>query len=307
MILYYFTVKGLVTDNELDDMIKIQQFEDIKQEKAKSMLDETKVLFITANPTEHKAVIKFFKPRESTKWLLKCAYKFSIGFLKRTAHYTFGKFGKYNAAVQIMGAQGPAAAQSIIITTAMCFKNLEAIFAVGVACGVECKTKMLDVIVAKKVTFYSDARFSTTAYGRPKIESRSISNLNTSKQFCSMFQQMPKWSTENSSIIKRLTVQPEMHLGNVLSENYLVDNKDIKICLLENFAPDAIAIEMESAGLFYEYGDHNVEIMLVKAVSDFGDGHKSKEYQPTAALLAAECVHHYLSGEGKNLTYYGIY
>ena len=287
-------------------MIKIQQFEDIKQDKAESMLDETKVLFITANPTEHKAVIKFFKPRESTKRLLKCAYKFSIGFLKRTAHYTFGKFGKYDAAVQIMGAQGPAAAQSIIITTAMCFKNLEAIFAVGVACGVECKTEMLDVIVAKKVTFYSDARLSTKD-GQLKIESRSTSNLDTSQQFCSKFQQMPKWPTENSSIIKRLTKQPKKRLGNVLSGNYLVDNKDIKICLLENFAPDAIGIEMESAGLFYEYGDHNVEIMLVKAVCDFGDGKKCKEYQPTAALLAAECVHHYLSREGKSLTYYGVY
>ena len=300
----YFTVKGLVTPDELDamidDMIKRQPFEDIKQDKAKSVLDETKVLFITANPTEYKAVMKFLKPRNSTKTLLKCEYKISIGFLKRTEHYTFGKFGKYNAAVQRMVKQGPAAAQSVIMTTAFCFKNLEAIFAVGVACGVKGKTKLLDVIVAKTVNFYTDARLSTKD-GKLKIESRSKSHFDTSQQYCSKFEQLPEWSTKSSSIIKRLPKPPEMHLGNVLSGNYLIDNEDIKTCLLDNFAPKAIGIEMESAGLFYEKDSCDVQLMVVKAVCDFGDGKKTKEYQPTAALLAAECVHHYLSIEGKTL------
>ena len=35
--------------------------------------------------------------------------------------------------------------------------------------------------------------------------------------------------------------------------------------------------------------------MIVKAVSDFGDGGKDNRYQPTAALLAADCLKHYLS------------
>ena len=52
---------------------------------------------------------------------------------------------------------------------------------------------------------------------------------------------------------------------------------------------------MEGAGLFHNYRDHSFEILIVKAVCDFGDGKKGKKYQPTAALLAAECVKHYLS------------
>ena len=297
MILHHFIVNDLVTESELNDMIKAQHCEDINQDKVKSMLLETKILFVTANPFEHEAVLNFFKPRKSTNTLLRCEYKVSIGFLKRTAHYTFGKFGEYNAAVERMVKQGPAAAQSVIMTTAFCFEKLEAIFAVGVACGVKPKTELLDVIVAKTVNFYTDARLSTKD-GQLKIESRSKSRLDTSQQFLSKFQQIPKWPRESSSIIKRLTKQPKMHFGNVLSGNYLVDNKDIKKCLIENFAPDAIGIEMESAGLFYEFDSCDVQLMVVKAVCDLGDGKKNKDYQPTAALLAAECVHHYLSREG---------
>ena len=34
-------------------------------------------------------------------------------------------------------------------------------------------------------------------------------------------------------------------------------------------------------------------MIIVKAVCDFGDGKKNKDFQPTAALLAASCVKRY--------------
>ena len=56
---------------------------------------------------------------------------------------------------------------------------------------------------------------------------------------------------------------------------------------------------MESSGLYDLHITNccQLEIMIVKAVCDFGDGEKKKHFQPHAALLAAECVHHYLSNE----------
>ena len=301
-------------------MIKEKEkgIESITKAKAKGMMDKTDIVLITANSIEKKAVLSFLKPRESEK-LKQCDYEFSIGFLKRIACCSFGKFGKHNAALLTMGRQGPAAAQSTIITIAMCFKNLKAIFAVGVACGVEGKADKLDVIVADRVKFYTEARLSTRQpdtqsksdhsnheelYIESKsdhlkdeelhIESRS-DQLKTSINFFNCFQQSPSWPAEDSFIVKRLAKQPKKLLKPILSGNFLIDNKKLQDDLLKAFAPDAVGIEMESAGFFYEFGNHNVQLMVVKAVCDFGDGKKNKEYQPTAALLAAECVDHYLS------------
>ena len=292
-------MKSLISKEELEKMSEMPQnsCESINENESKLMMDATEVLLITANDNEYNAVLKFLDPRESKRTLLKCDHPIPVGFLKRKAHYVFGRFGMCKVAVHFLSNQGPAAAQSAIITAALCFKNLDAIFAVGVTCGVKHKTKLLDVIVAEKVSFYTDARLSTED-GQLKIEPRSTHNLITSKDYRSKFTMTKlKWSKD---IMKRLLHEPRMHFKNVLSGNYLIDNEDVQKTLLSTFARDAYGIEMESAGLFYEYGNHNVQLMVVKAVCDYGDGSKNKEYQPTAALLAAECVHHYLS-KGKTI------
>ena len=299
MICYFAAVKGLKSKEELEKM-SAKDFEELNENESKPIMDATEVLLITANENEYNAVLKFLKPRESKNKLMKCDYRIPLGFLKRAAHYIFGMFGVCKVAVHLLSDQGPAAAQSAIITAALCFKNLDAIFAVGVICGVKGRTKLLDVIVAEKVSFYTDGRLSTQD-GELNIESRSTQNLTTSRNYCSTFKMTkPKWSKHNSDIMKCLLDEPSMHFKNVLSGNYLIDNENIQKTLLDKFAHDAYGIEMESAGLFYEYSNHNVQLMLVKAVCDYGDGSKNKKYQPTAALLAAECVHHYLS-KGKTI------
>ena len=103
-------------------------------------------------------------------------------------------------------------------------------------------------------------------HNETKIESRS-NEFKISHHFYEYFTKQPEWPMNTSSSVMK------MHCGKVLSGNYLTGNKRIKE-LLENFASDAIGIEMESAGLFldYEESDHRVLIMLVKALCDFGDG-----------------------------------
>ena len=290
-------------------MCNKKEFEGTYDKEAKLMINKTEVLLITANPNEYNAVIHFLEPRVAKRNLLMYEYKVSIGFLTRNARYVFGRFGTCNVAVHKIPMQGPAAAQSALITAALCFDKLSAIFAVGVACGVKGKTKLLDVIIADKVSFYTEARFSTVKLSPQNkilnIEPRAPRYLTTSNSYRSKFMMKPKWSKHNSVIMKCLSHEPEMYFKNVLSGNYLIDNEDVQETLLNTFAPDAYAIEMEIAGLFCDYGDHHVQLMLVKAICDYGDGEKGKEYQPTAALLAAECVHHYLS-KGKNLSYFYV-
>ena len=251
------------------------------------------ILLVTVNKHEYNAVLSSLNPVKNSK-LSKYTHCCKIPPLKKTATYVFGKFGAFNVAVHKMVAQGPAAAQDVITVSSSCFgDNLNAIIAVGVTCGVENKSDYLDVLVSDKITFYQYA--DTIDKDKLKID---VANLPTSSFLLDVFNQPPQWPINKSSeTVAKLTKKPVLRFGTILSGNKLVDNKKYKEELLENFSPDAIGIEMEGAGLFHNCSDHNYEILIVKSVCDFGDGKKDKKYQPTAALLAAECVKHYLSDD----------
>ena len=268
------------------------------KEDSDKLIENTKILIITANKIEYEAVLYFLKQRRDTSRPLVYNHQCKIGFISKEIEYVFGEFAGSNAAVHKMTSQGPSAAQSVIIEAAQCFgNNLKEIFAVGIACGIG-KAKILDVIVADKITSYTSARFSTVNEEFTPIL-RSVAHLPT-KKLVPYFHRTPRWPTKDSKIVKRLLRKPEKRIGEMLTGNYLIDNKEIRDDLVKSCAPEAIGIEMEGAGLFHDIDNHQVKIVLVKAISDFGDGGKHKEYQPTAALLAAECVHHYLSIANKS-------
>ena len=290
------TEKNLVTQEELGSMIENKKVKFITEHEAESFRKKTQILLVTANKFENEAVLSFLEPIEGDA-LLKYQYNWKIGFIKKQVMYIFGKFGAVNAAVHLMVKQGSASAQDVVIIASACFgNNLDAIFAVGVACGVKGKSDLLDVLVSKSITCYNASRYGTTKDGKPEILSRDMTNLDTDPFIIGRFNTLPHWPIKDSptSIVNRLTKPPQMHMSLILSGDYLVDNKDLKEQLLKNFAKEAKGIEMEGAGLFHDKAQHDCKIMIVKAVCDFGDGLKDKSYQPTAALLAAECLHHYL-------------
>ena len=284
--------RNLVKPDELESMVK--KVKGIQEHQAESLRKKTQILLVTANDFENKAVLSFLKPIKGDA-LLRYHYNWKMGFIKKQAMYIFGKFGAVNAAVHLMGKQGSSAAQDVVIIASACFgNNLDAIFAVGVACGVEGKSDLLDVLVSKSITCYNASRYGTTKDGKPEILNRDMTNLDTDPFIIGRFSTPPHWPTKDSPLVNRLTKPPKMCKGLILSGDYLIDNKDLKEQLLKNFAKEAIGIEMEGAGLFHDNAQHDCKIMIVKSVCDFGDGLKDKSYQPTAALLAAECLHHYL-------------
>jgi len=88
---------------------------------------------------------------------------------------------------------------------------------------------------------------------------------------------------------------PTFRPGLILSGPYRTDDPVIKELLSKDFASEAIGIEMEGFHLFTATQQIISNGIIVKAVCDFGDGKKSKEYQPTAALMAANFVNKRLS------------
>ena len=291
--------ENLVTQDELQSMVAKKKDKFITEHEAESFRKKTQILLVTANKFENEAVLSFLEPIEGDA-LLKYHYNWIIGFIKKQAIFIFGKFGAFNAAVHLMVKQGSAAAQDVVTVASACFGNsLDAIFAVGVACGVQRKSNLLDVLVSKSITCYNASRYGTSEDGKPEILNRDMTNLHTDTCIIGRFSTLPHWPTKDSPLVNRLTKPPEMRKGLILSGDYLIDNKDLKEQLIKNFAKEAIGIEMEGAGLFHDKAQHECDckVMIVKAVCDFGDGSKDKSYQPTAALLAAECLHHYLREE----------
>ena len=289
MKLYLYVDEGLISDDELKSTIDEISIVDTNDSAIPSTIQ---ILLVTANETEYFAALTFLSPLVGFDTLLK--YHHVNSRINKDAVYIFGKFGNFYAAVHRMTKQGPAAAQDVVTVAADCFgSKLNAIFAVGVACGVEGKSNMLDVLVSKTISVYTAARISTSSDGGYEIENRGSTNMPVSSFLQTYFDQPPKWPGKDS-IASRLLKKPTQRSGNILSGNYLIDHVKFKQQLLKSFAYDAIGIEMEGAGLIQDYPDTKYKIMVIKAVCDFGDGKKDKKYQPTAAMLAVECLKHYI-------------
>jgi Nucleoside phosphorylase len=78
----------------------------------------------------------------------------------------------------------------------------------------------------------------------------------------------------------------DVYWGPVISGQKLVDDVEFKSNLFV-VASDAIAGEMEGAGLYSSASSLNTPWIVVKGVSDWGDGKKHKDYQMLAATAAA--------------------
>lgn len=240
---------------------------EIQPDEFKLYRELTQILLVTANKNELNAVKALLEPVKDNV-LHKYTYTWRCSFLIKQATYIFGKFGAFKVAVQKLRNQGSAAAQDAVTIASTCFDNLDAIFAVGVACGVNTKSNLLDVLVSKKISCYN--------------------LIETSAFFIECFENKKEWQDKQFPKAKK-------RMALILSGDFLVDNKEFRDQLINKYEKDAIGIEMEGGGLIHEYKQNNCEIMIVKAVSDLGDGYKDKRYEPTAALLAARCLKHYLN------------
>jgi len=290
----------VLSDDELKQK-NASNFPSLSKAEAETVCANVQVLLLTANSNEYNAVLNFLCPMEGKSNVVRYQYVWNQGIAKGTALYIFGKYGAFNAAVQLLSTQGSFAAKDAINTANVCFtKKFHAVFAVGVACGRKDKNNFFDVLVSEKVSLYDAARIGTED-DEVKITQRGIRNCPTSDFFIPRFKQ-DNW-VNNSKVVEEIKAKikytPKQCMGNILSGNYLIDNKKVKVTLADNFDPEYIGIEMEGGGLYNDIFQHRsrLQVMIVKGVCDFGDGNKNKLFQPTAALLAADCVRHYLNDE----------
>ena len=257
------------------------------------VLEKIVVLLVTVNNNETLATRSYLKPLDGHENIYKFSKRDDFNQLHEVATYYIGKYGACPAAIRVIppGSQVLGGASSVPRMALGCFPHLGAIIGVGVACGVEKKVKMCDVVVSSKVVNYDQGRIQ---HGEFTSRGQAI---NASEYLHMLLTERVKWP--NDSFRKRLQ-ESKMHIpkvksGVVLSGPYLIDDAVMKQLLIKDFAQEAIGVEMEGAYLFAASRPASTDVILVKAVCDYGDGRKDKSYQPTAALMAADWVHTQLS------------
>jgi nucleoside phosphorylase len=244
------------------------------------LVESIDVLVLTTTPVERKAVLSAMVPLPGRASIVSGA----LG----QATYRFGQLGRYFA-VHVESTMGSVAREAAQLTVADAIHEIrpKAIIVVGIAFGMSRVRQSLgDVLGAESIWPYELMKVKEsvrTPRGVP-IQSGPI--------LAERFRTHSKsWS------FPRVHGAVDYLPGPVLSGEKLLDNKIFRDSLLTTCAT-AIGGEMEGAGAYGAASRYKVEIILVKGICDWADGHKNDRAQPFAACAAVDLVRHVLSVDG---------
>ncbi|HEY0739208.1 MAG TPA: tetratricopeptide repeat protein [Herpetosiphonaceae bacterium] len=160
-----------------------------------------------------------------------------------------------------------------------------AVIMVGIAFGInEQKQAIGDVLVSERLMLYDLQRVGTNKDGTFQIIDRGDRTPAS------------PWLIDRLKMAKLFWNEAQVRFGLILSGDKLVDHVDFRQQLL-GFEQEAIGGEMEGAGLYVACQNSKVDWILVKAICDWGDGHKRRNKdarQKLAAHNAARFVLHAL-------------
>lgn len=254
------------------------EIEDVGVTKLQTLINEIDVLLVSTTPVEREALLLRLRPLRGEKAVLEG----SIGALTMR----IGHFGRYQAA-HVECSMGSVGRDSSALTLADAINVIKpkAVLVLGIAFGCNRKTQSIgDIIIADYIIPYERARVGK----RVVYRGQSIAaGLVLSDRFR---RRHIDWSEQGEQ------GQVKVHCGALLSGEKLIDDRAARNALLKAF-PTAIGGEMEGAGGYAAASRANVEILLIKAISDFADGKKSKttDKQPFAASMAVSLACHVLS------------
>ena len=257
---------------------------DIPELIKNEVLHSIEVLLVTVNKNETLAIQGYLQKLHGHTNM----YKFlkTIGPKAECLTFYIGKYGICPAAIGVVPddfeVHGNGNSSSLAMIAYECFPNLSTIISVGIACGIQMKVKMCDVLVSSKIVYHDKEKAD---YEKPKWKT-----IDVSSQLVKIFNQLNGWP--DKSIQERLEYNqiqsPNVVSGVVLSGLHNNDNLEIKS---EDFGPDVIGSEMEGVNLFKGVLQNTVNIIIVRAVYKLEAGEYSETYQPTAAFLAADLVY----------------
>ena len=254
----------------------------ISKDELTKIQDEIDILLVTAVETERDSILRLLKP-----------YPNREGILKVNTHPVsyLGKFGAFNTTVIMceVGSIGLNSSCDAIKNGIHQFKP-RAVIMVGIAGGRSPKKQKIgDVLISSFLIPYDSKRVETsiTTYTAAYPPSNAVL-----RDLC---KSVHGWDFKRPDGQKCTVHRP----GSILTGGTLLDNLEEKVKLFKEFEKqDPIGMEMEGAGL-YTAAEKEVPWIVIKAISDWGDGKKSerRSHRDVASASSASFVHHVLSDQ----------
>jgi nucleoside phosphorylase len=248
-----------------------------EKDEREKLIESTKLVFITVTDSEKAAFFEKFKPLPDRK-----AY---IEIYSGRNKFYIGRFGSYQAGY-VRCSMGTMEADSAGYVTkeALNLFKPDLVVMPGIAFGInEKKQKIGDVLVSEIVSPYEPERVGKDESTLRGVPFRAGGTLK------SRFKEVMDWdfSLGNGKA-------SEIHFGNLLSGNKLVDDLKYRTQLADKFEKP-IGGEMEGTGVSAVCNEAGVEFIIAKGICDWADGEKHKEWQPKAAQASVSLCEHIFS------------
>ena len=203
----------------------------------------------------------------------------SVRFPEPDMNIPVGMFAGYKAAI-VWTEQGSSCEHDLRKVLEL-FPNTQAILGVGVAGGMDRKkVSFCDVLVASQIIDYG---------ARPRVQEGQIVRrgqiLDTKQTLMGIFKGRTQWNFSCTTKDRK----SKAVIGPIASGPFLLDDPDMKEGIKKE---GAIGVEMEGWVLYTHILKEfsRLQVIIVKAVSDYADGKKDKKWQLTAAMAAASYV-----------------
>ena len=246
------------------------------------------VLLIAVNRNEFKETFALLEPLDGQKKIRSFQHLLNA--------YHLGRFGRFNAAlVWTHGQMGPGILN--LVHEAISCLQPRIVLNLGVLFG--CKPKDLN----KGEQKLGDVVVGTIAVGMNMddkaadggIRSRAI-RPGISAALNSILHSTADDENFILSFKKTMGAKPRVHIGAIMSTGVLVNDNQFKEQLLKRSdTAGVIAGEMESWTIAKGALDGGCNWLIIKGISDWGDGSKDDLVQPFAAAAAARFAHAVLS------------
>ena len=244
----------------------------------KEIIDSVVLLLMTVNHSEFLATMYYFSKNEGK------------GLHYQKNIYYVGKWGKIPAAVVQQGEKGttnPDVAKNLTRVSIELFTNLKLIIGLGV-CGTT--GRLGDVIVSSQI----DKCDLYKEKGNPLIY-RSPIKCQPGSNIHNIFNiSVNTWSFDCTKQGIEL-YKAHAEIGPMLSGCLMIASGEYRDKLIANIKEKGGGVEME--GMSIAEGIENtkkgdqIEFIIVKAGCDYADESKNKEWQPVAAMAAADFVY----------------
>ena len=250
----------------------------LNEQRDKKAIDNVLLLLMVVNPSEFLAAMFYFSKNEAM-----------VLNSRGNNIYYIGKWGQIPAALvrQIgQGTAGPNGSQQVTCSSINLFKNLKLIIALGV-CGT--MGRLGDVVVSSQIDACNLYKVKGDQLINRSIKCRPGNNIHGF-----LLHTHEIWSflctKPGTRDYKALAVFKPM-----LSGSPLIASGEYRDKLIANVSQDAGGVEMEGIGVIdgidIAKKRDKIEFIIVKAGCDYADESKNKEWQPVAAMAAADFVY----------------